>query len=94
MMAGIAGVQWPRSSPRFWSNTLLKLLAERLWTACLWQSNKCFQSEPACWHAGSYSKDTTICRGSLRSNYESLNTATARIGEAVPSRHLSGRPMN
>lgn len=33
-------------------------------------------------------------RASLRSNYESLNTATARIGEAVPSRHLSGRPMN
>ena len=24
MMAGIAGVRWPRSSPRFWSNTVLK----------------------------------------------------------------------
>jgi hypothetical protein len=70
-------------------------LAERLWTACLWQSQKCFQSEPACWPLDHTQKiPRSARRGSLRSNYESLNTATARIGEAVPSRHLSGRPMN
>lgn len=62
MMAGIARVQWPRSSPRFWSNTVLKPAGGAALDSLFGAVAKVFSERTSVLAAGSYSKDTTILR--------------------------------